>query len=80
MNNNALHCVQLKDLEAERDDLRANVDELRAALEHETLQKVDHQNHAQSLMEELTFKQKIHEEVRLNVKLTHCGSMLMKWL
>ena len=66
------HGIQLKNLEAERDDLRANVDELRAALEQETLQKVDHQNHAQSLMEELNFKQKVHEEVRSIVIMEVC--------
>ena len=48
------------------------MDELRAALEQETLQKVDHQNHAQSLMEELNFKQKVHEEVRSIVIMEVC--------
>ena len=40
------------------------MDELRAALESETLQKVDCQNNLQSLREEIEFQKKVHEEVR----------------
>ena len=54
-------------MEGERDDLRGNVEDLRAALESETLQKVDYQNHVQSLKEEMEFKAKIHDEVGMTM-------------
>lgn len=56
--------TQVKALEVERDELRGNVDDMRASLESETLQKVDYQNNVQSLKEELDFLRKVHQEVR----------------
>lgn len=53
----------MKDLEAEADELRSNVEELKSALEVETLSKVDYQNNVQSLNEELAFRKKVYEEV-----------------
>jgi len=70
----------LKSLESERDELRNNVEELRAALESETLQKVDCQNNLQSLREELEFQKKVHEEVREGWhRLVHKG-VLWLWV
>ncbi len=56
--------MQLKDKDAEIDELRANIEELRSLLESETLCKVDFQNNLQSLNEELSFRKKVYEEVR----------------
>ncbi len=55
----------MKDKDAEIEELRANVEELRSLLEAETLCKVDYQNNLQSLNEELSFRKKIYEEVLL---------------
>ncbi len=55
----------MKDKDAEIDELRANVEELRSLLESETLCKVDYQNNLQSINEELAFRKKVHEEVSL---------------
>ncbi len=57
---------QVKDLEGEREELRGNIQDLRNALESETLQKVDYQNTVQSLKEKLEFAEKVHNEVRLS--------------
>ena len=56
--------VQVTDRDAEIEELRTNIEELRCLLENETLCKVDLQNNLQSLNEELSFRKKIYEEVR----------------
>ena len=55
----------MKDLEAEVAELREGYDSMKASLESETLSKVDLQNHIQSLKEEMAFRQKVHDEVRI---------------
>ncbi|XP_037945939.1 lamin-C-like [Teleopsis dalmanni] len=51
---------QAKDLGAENDRLRKQLDDLRKQLEAETLARVDLENQNQSLREELTFKDQVH--------------------
>ena len=50
-------------METEVNELRGTVDELKAALEAETLSKVNYQNNVQSLNEELAFRKKVYDEV-----------------
>lgn len=52
----------LKDLELENDKLRKLLSEVRKNLEEETLARVDLENNVQSLQEELTFKEQVHEQ------------------
>lgn len=56
----ALDCV--KELELENDKLRKLLSEARKNLEEETLARVDLENNIQSLQEELTFKEQVHEQ------------------
>lgn len=53
---------KVKDLEAELAELRESYETVKSSLEHETLSKVDLQNHIQSHKEEMAFKKKVHEE------------------
>lgn len=52
----------LKELELENDKLRKLLSEARKNLEEETLARVDLENNIQSLQEELTFKEQVHEQ------------------
>lgn len=54
----------MKELQDEVAELKDNIEELRAALESETLAKVDYQNNLQSVTEDLAFRKKVYEEVR----------------
>lgn len=49
-----------KELQKEIDRLKRQLDDLRKALEAETLARVDRENAAQSLREELAFRDQIH--------------------
>lgn len=51
-----------KELQKELDKLRRQNDDLRKALESETLARVDRENAAQSLREELAFRDQIHTQ------------------
>ena len=53
----------MKELEQEVEELKANLEGVKAQLESETLGKVDLQNNIQSLREDLAFKKKMYEEV-----------------
>lgn len=53
---------ELKDLQRDLDKLKKQNDDLRAALETETLARVDRENAAQSLREELAFRDQIHTQ------------------
>lgn len=53
---------EAKDLEKECDKLRKQMDALRKSLEEETLVRVDLENTMQSLREELSFKDGIHQQ------------------
>lgn len=55
--------LQVKDLEQELEELKANLEGVKNQLESETLSKVDLQNNIQSLREELAFKKKMYDEV-----------------
>lgn len=52
----------VKELQKELDKLRHQNDDLRKALESETLARVDRENAAQSLREELAFRDQIHTQ------------------
>lgn len=64
----------MKDKDAEIEELRANIEELRSLLENETLCKVDLQNNLQSLNEELSFRKKIYDEVCAGVTVVQTPS------
>lgn len=49
-----------KELQKEIDRLKRQIDDLRKALEAETLARVDRENAAQSLREELAFRDQVH--------------------
>ncbi|CAG9854436.1 unnamed protein product [Phyllotreta striolata] len=51
-----------KELEKERDKLKKLLDAARKQLEEESLARVEVENHNQSLREELTFKDQIHQQ------------------
>lgn len=51
---------EIKELQKELDKLKRTCDDLRKALEAETLARVDRENVAQSLKEELAFRDQIH--------------------
>ncbi|XP_062130271.1 lamin-C isoform X1 [Drosophila sulfurigaster albostrigata] len=53
---------QLRELSAENDRLRRQLDDLRKQLEAETLARVDLENQNQSLREELAFKEQVHSQ------------------
>lgn len=53
---------EVRNLLAENDKLRKQVDELRKNLENETLARVELENNIQSLNEELSFKDQIHAQ------------------
>lgn len=53
---------QVKDLGAENERLRRQLDDLRKQLEAETLARVDLENQNQSLREELAFKDQVHSQ------------------
>lgn len=53
---------ELKELQKELDKLRRQNEDLRKALESETLARVDRENAAQSLREELAFRDQIHSQ------------------
>ncbi|XP_059610042.1 lamin Dm0-like [Phlebotomus argentipes] len=53
---------EVKELEKELDKLRKHLEEMRKHLEEETLARVDLENSIQSLREELTFKEGIHQQ------------------
>lgn len=53
---------QVKDLSAENERLRRQLDDLRKQLEAETLARVDLENQNQSLREELAFKDQVHSQ------------------
>ena len=59
-----------QDLEHDVAELQAQIVSLRESMEAETLSKVDLQNNIQSLREELAFRKKIYEEVRLHRRVT----------
>jgi lamin B len=61
---------QAKDLEHDVAELQAQIVSLRESMEAETLSKVDLQNNIQSLREELAFRKKMYEEVRLHRRVT----------
>lgn len=52
----------MKELQKELDKLKRQNDDLRKALESETLARVDRENAAQSLREELAFRDQIHSQ------------------
>ena len=54
----------MKDKDAEIQELHADITELRSVLERESLCKVEFQNNLLSLNEELSFRKKVHVEVR----------------
>lgn len=51
---------EAKELQKEIDRLKRQIDDLRKALEAETLARVDRENAAQSLREELAFRDQVH--------------------
>ncbi|KAM8713467.1 hypothetical protein ACLKA7_013735 [Drosophila subpalustris] len=53
---------QVKELSAENERLRRQLDDLRKQLEAETLARVDLENQNQSLREELAFKDQVHSQ------------------
>lgn len=59
-----MNCLQVKEFEAELEELRSTLEAMKESLEAETLSKVDLQNSIQSLKEELAFRKKVYEEVR----------------
>ena len=62
--NNKFALLQVKEFEAELEELRSTLEAMKESLEAETLSKVDLQNSIQSLKEELAFRKKVYEEVR----------------
>lgn len=62
--NNKFALLQVKEFEAELEELRSTLESMKESLEAETLSKVDLQNSIQSLREELAFRKKVYEEVR----------------
>ena len=62
--NNKFALLQVKEFEAELEELRSTLETMKESLEAETLSKVDLQNSIQSLREELAFRKKVYEEVR----------------
>lgn len=54
---------EVKELQKEIDRLQRQCDDLRKALEAETLARVDRENAAQSLKEELAFRDQMHTQV-----------------
>lgn len=54
---------EIKDLQKEIERLQRQADDLRKALETETLARVDRENAAQSLKEELAFRDQMHAQV-----------------
>lgn len=59
---------ELKELQKELDKLKRTCDDLRKALEAETLARVDRENVAQSLKEELAFRDQIHVQELTNTQ------------
>ena len=62
--NHQFELLQVKEFEAELEELRSTLEAMKESLEAETLSKVDLQNSIQSLKEELAFRKKVYEEVR----------------
>lgn len=54
---------EIKDLQKEIERMQRQADDLRKALEAETLARVDRENAAQSLKEELAFRDQMHTQV-----------------
>lgn len=63
ISNNQFELLQVKEFEAELEELRSTLEAMKESLEAETLSKVDLQNSIQSLKEELAFRKKVYEEV-----------------
>ncbi len=54
-------------MDEEVDELRSQIKKLQETLEQETLAKVDLQNQMQSLKEDMAFRKKMYEEVRIRL-------------